>query len=430
MDTTANTPAAPPSNGAAPAAPAPAPAKARPNPIGSLAKRDIVSGVERDFSRVLSILGWDPSEPDVLSGGDILPAPVAGDIANGTRGKNGKNVLRLSGEIFTACEGAWGKRPGADSHDAAWEGFMAAVARVTAQARRAHLLVGTNGVVHDSPEEAAKRAAAEGGGASRARRAKLPELIRAGTLFGEPWPAASAAALVAALGGRLPGRDALAAGLTSCGYVLVPVEGGIIRIEDPKPRVMSKDQTERLEKADTLDRKAGGLVADAPEAAEACRRAAAALRSAVQAELDAMGPPDMGPPDSWREGPVSGSKGELENTAPLGGTATLSAPGAGDFGRYLATEALRGLPDLRELAQAVRKAIPEGSKSRPTSKEIKNAGPEEVQRMVVAAYTALDEAARVELIANVFNVDVLGAEGEVVIRNDFTEWLAANPAAA
>jgi hypothetical protein len=352
----------------------------KPNPIRALDKIDTISGVMRDFGKVLVALKWDPKDSDHLHNGDVL------DV---NQPMNGLNRVYTSAQVFAACETAWGKRPGASSKDLAWQAFDAAVGRVQAQARRAHLLMGADGVVRDSPEEAAAAAKARGEAPrTRTKKEEVESPIRSGQLFGQPWHGHLSKALVAALGGRLPGRDQLAAALVSCGWVLVRDEAsGITTIEIPKPRELSETQKAALGKAAALEKKAEALESDVPEAAAACREAAKKLRAAVELETAASQP---AAPQAQAESTSTPSAEEAEKPG---------APSPVDFGAYLDE---LSIGDLREAANAIRKWIPDGTEHRPTSKEVKGAGQSELIRLTIAAYKALSEEDRTKLIDDVF----------------------------
>ena len=259
-----NAPAAAPASNATNAPSAPKPSKR--NPIAALDATATISGVQRDFNEVLRQLGWDPNAADVLKGGETVAM-------------NGPNKVCTSKEIFYACESAWGRRPGSSSKELPWQQFDAGVARVMAQARRAHLIKDADGVVCDSPDQARKD------GDSTPRPRKAASLLRDGTISGMPLTAAESEELVDILGGKLPGRDALAAALVSCGWVLVRDEAsGVTTIEMPKPRAMTAEQTAKAEKADSLERKAIGLEKDGlAEVAATIRKVVADLRAEVDA---------------------------------------------------------------------------------------------------------------------------------------------------
>jgi hypothetical protein len=274
---------APPS----PAAPKETPKAPRRTPIAVLAGLHTVSLIERDFGKVLTALGWDPKDSDYLSGGETVAM-------------NGSNAIKTSKEIFAGCETAWGRRPGGSSKDPAWQAFDAAVGRVMAQARRAHLIKDSAGVVCDSPDKARD-------GESTPRQRKSASLVHDGMFCGEAWPSHCAEALVAAIGNRWPGRDSLEAALKSCGYSFVRDEKtGITTIEAPKPRIMSAEHTAKLEKADTLERKANGLEKDGlADVANSIRKTVAEMRAAVEAEF-AAGAPTAAPQAAPAQAPVSG----------------------------------------------------------------------------------------------------------------------------
>lgn len=342
------------------------------NPINALVGKHTVSNIERDYSAVLAALSWDPTAADVLTGGEKVEM-------------NSGNRILTSKEIFAGCETAWGKRPGGSSKDAAWQAFDAGVGRVMAQARRAHLIKDAAGIVCDSPD------AARRGTDATPRVRKSASLLHDGTLCGEPWPAHCGEALVAAIGGRLPGRDALAAALQSLGYVLTRDDAtGITTIEAPKPRTLTAEQTAKLEKAEALDRKATGLEKDGiAEAATFVRKAAANLRAEVEAEYAAGGA---------KNGAMNGTA-----TVPPAGAPKATAPLAADFGGYLAS---LSEVDIRLAAASFRKWIPEGE-GRPNAKALKIAGKDEVMRLCVVAYEALSDDARAKMLAEVFpGIDV------------------------
>jgi hypothetical protein len=408
-----------------PAATAPN-AAAKPNPIKSLSGEKEVAGVKRDFAAVVWALGWDVEETDHLAAGDILPVGKGAD--GRPLARNGKNGVYLAGDLFAACEAAWGKRPGENMHATEWKAFMDAHARLTAQARRAHLLMGSDGVVRESPEEAAARVEAEGTSRSRGEKT-AKSLLKDGTLFGEPWAAKRAEALVAAVGGRLPGRDALARALESCGFVLRTDEGGITWIEAPKPppaRALSDEQKAKLVKADKLDRQAERLAEEVPVAAAALHEEAKRLRAEVDAEA--------GPASELPPGPVDLADAAAREAEQVASDADRAEPPApprprvspADFGRYLSS-----LPDPKDAALAVRDALSAMSVAVPgfNKKALKSAGPDDVRRMTAAAYAGLAEEARGGLLSAAFgwarDEGGVHTEGDVV-----SDWLAANPAAA
>jgi hypothetical protein len=287
-------------NGAPPAAQATsaaaaAPAKApRRSPIHVLMGLHTVSLIERDFGAVLTALGWDPNENNYLSGGETVAM-------------NGKNVVKTSKEIFAGCEIAWGKRPGTSSKDPGWQAFDAAVGRVMAQARRAFLIKDSAGVVCTDPDKARD-------GESTPRPRKSASLVHDGLLSGQAWPAHCGEAIVAALGNVWPGREALHAALVSQGFIFViDKSSGITTIEAPKPRIMSAEQTAKMEKADTLERKANGLEKDGlVDIANSIRKTVAEMRAAVEAEFAAGAPaqapvaaPAGTPPVAASQAPVA-----------------------------------------------------------------------------------------------------------------------------
>jgi hypothetical protein len=374
----------------------------KPNPIRALDKIDTISGVMRDFGKVLVALKWDPKDSDHLHNGDVL------DV---NQPMNGLNRVYTSAQVFAACETAWGKRPGASSKDPAWQAFDSAVGRVQAQARRAHLLMGADGVVRDSPEEAAAAAKVRGEAPrTRAKREEAESPIRDGQLFGQVWQAATSKVLVAALGGRMPGRDQLAAALVSCGWVLVRDEAsGITTIELPRPKELTATQKASIEKAVALEKKASALEADVPEAAAACREAAKKLRAAVDLcsgskgdevyfadgryllELAASQP--AAPAQAQDPGPAHANE-----TASDAAKEWSGAPLPSELDAHLRSLAVG---DLRDAANAIRKWIPEGTEHRPTSKELKGAGQSELVRITVSAYERLSDEDREKLIADV-----------------------------
>jgi hypothetical protein len=356
----------------------------KPNPIRVLDKIDTISGVMRDFGKVLAVLKWDPKDSDHLHNGDII------DVNSPM---NGLNRVYTSAQVFAACETAWGERPGTSGRDPAWQAFDAAVGRVQAQARRAHLLMGADGVVRDSPEEAAAAAKARGEAPrARAKKEEAESPIRDGQLFGQTWQASASKVLVAALGGRMPGRDQLAAALVSCGWVLVRDEAsGITTIELPKPRELSATQKANIEKAVALEKKASALEADVPEAAAACREAAKRLRAAVGLELAAGQP--AAPAQAQDPGPAHANE-----TASDAAKEWSGAPLPSELDAHLHSLAVG---DLRDAANAIRKWIPEGTEHRPTSKELKGAGQSELVRITVSAYERLSDEDRAKLIADV-----------------------------